>query len=179
MALEAALQQLCAQLLALREAYSSLRTTIREDKPLQDDVVLVDVFGDAADDQIGLLDEALTAIGDALAAAGEPVALVHLRRALLSCHERCGDVARRYWGDLFGYARLRELRRFGRRRGGEWRAWATGVRRALAACEEPLWAIDRELLGCWQELTERLALPPLAVEATLMEPALRRREVEA
>ncbi len=165
MALEAAFQQLCTHLLVLHEACTNLRTTVREDKPLQDDVVLVDLFGDAADDLLGLLDEALVAATDGQRAVMYPLDLARVQHSLVTCQHRCQEVARRYWGDTFSYARLRELRRFGRRRGGEWRGWAASVKGALAACEEPLWAIDGDLFACWQELVERVGAHGMSIQA--------------
>lgn len=53
MALEAAFGELNAQLYALREALVDLHTTAVEDKPLQDDAVSADLFGDAATDLLG------------------------------------------------------------------------------------------------------------------------------
>ncbi len=167
MALEATFRRLCAHLLALHEACTNLRTTVREDKPLQGDVVLVDVFGDAADDLLGLLDESLAAARDGHRAAGYPLDLPRVRHALVTCQHRYQDMTRRYWGDISGYDRLRELRRFGRRRGGEWRAWAVSVKASLDACQGPLWAIDREIFCCWQELVERAGLPAIPVHAVI------------
>ncbi|MBV9788827.1 MAG: hypothetical protein JOZ51_11670, partial [Chloroflexi bacterium] len=155
MALEAALEQLCSQLLALHETCTNLRTTVWEDKPLQDDVVLVDLFGNAVDDLLGLIEEALAAARDSRQAAGSSFTLQQAGHALLICHDRHTQTSHRYSADLLSYERIRELRRFGRRRGGEWGAWSRGVKVALDSCRQPLFDVDDALLRCWGELIEK------------------------
>lgn len=178
MALEATFHQLYTCLLELRQVCLHLSTTVREDKPLDGDVVLVDLFGDGADDLLGLLDEALAAAQDGHAAAGYPLDLARARKALAACQECCLRFGVRYWGDLVRYERLRELRRFGRRRRGEWRAWATGVKAALEACEEPLWTVERAIFGCWQELVERIGTSSVWVCNTSIGQRIRLPEPE-
>ena len=60
MSLETAFRDLSVHLQQLRDALLGLRL-VTEDKPLEGDVVLVDIFGDAAADLLGWLEEALTA----------------------------------------------------------------------------------------------------------------------
>lgn len=166
MALDATFQQLCAQLLALHDVFAGLRTTVREDKPLQDDVVLVDLFGDAADDVLGLIEEALAAARDAQQAALSPATLSQASHGLTICHDRHNQVSHRCSADLLCYERIRELRRFGRRRGGEWRAWSRSVKAALDSCRQPLFEVDDAILRSWHELVERAGLPSVSVQST-------------
>ena len=167
MALDAAFRELCAQLHTLREALTSLRTTAVEDKPLRGDVVLVDAFGDAADNLLGWLEEALLAAREAEQAVARPTDLDQARRALTICQERFNRIAHRFAADLFLYERIAELVRLGRARGGEWRAWATSVREALDWCRQPLFEVNEALFRCWQELVERVGTPSLTVHATV------------
>lgn len=166
MALEMVFEDACARLRGLHEALSSLRTTIVDDKPLQGDVVLVDMFGDAADDLLGLLEEALVAASAGQQAAQVPADLQQVRRALVTCQERFNQISYRFGFDLLPYERVAELMRFGRTRGGEWRAWAAGVKAALEWCRQPLFDVNEALFCCWQELTEQASSSAFNVQTT-------------
>lgn len=166
MALEAAFQHLCTQLLALHEAFVSVRTTAREDKPLQDDAVLVDVFGDASDDLLGLIEEALSAARDWQPTASSVSSFQHVGDALTLCQDRLNQVNHRCSADLLCYERIRELRRFGRRRGGEWRGWARSLKAALESCRQPLFDADNALLRCWRDVVEYGGKPSVSVQTT-------------
>jgi hypothetical protein len=85
MTLEAAFEDLCMLLEKLHEGFIGLRTTVVEDRPLDGDSVLVDVFGDAAEELLGWLDEALVAAGEGRQAATYPIDLERARRALTTC----------------------------------------------------------------------------------------------
>jgi hypothetical protein len=166
MGLESAFVNLCAQLQTLQEALHSLHTTVVEDRPLHGDVVLVDVFGDAADDLLGWLTEANDAASDGRLAATPPVDLNRMRPALITCQARVSRVAQRFSSDLMCYERIAELLRCGRARGGEWWAWARSVKAALDCCRQPLFDIDEALFSCWQELVERAETRSVAVQTT-------------
>ncbi len=166
MALEIVFHDASLSLQALREALTGLRTTVVEDKPLQGDVVLVDLFGDAADDLLGLLDEALAAAIEGQQAVIHPADLERARRALTTCQKRFNQIAHRFSSDLLRYERIAELKRFGRRRGGEWRAWASSVKAALDWCQQPLFDVNQALFNCWQELAERAGMHVVTVQAT-------------
>jgi hypothetical protein len=165
MALETALHTAYLNLCVLREALVSLHTTAVEDKPLQGDVVLVEVFGDAADDLLGLLDEALVAL------AGQQTDDAHARRTLLLCQHHFNQIAQRFGSDLLSYERIVALKRFGRRRGGAWQGWAINVKAALDGCQQPLFDSNQALFACWQALTERAMPPPVHLHATIDQPA--------
>jgi hypothetical protein len=143
-----------------------LRTTAVEDKPLEGDVVLVDVFGDAADDLRGWLEEAFAAAAEGQQASAHPVDLERARRSLTICQGRFNRISQRFSSDLVHYERMAELTRFGRTRGGEWRAWATGVKEALDSCRQPLFDTGETLFRCWQELAERAEITSISVQAT-------------
>ena len=166
MALEAAFRTLNTDLYSLRESLIALRTTSREDKPLQDDAVLVDVFADAADDLLGWLEGALQAAAEAQQSVAHPVDLNRAWRALATCQERFQYISQRFASDLVCYERIAELIRFGRRRGGEWQAWAASVRAALNDCQQPLFDIGQAFFGCWQEMGERLGMNSIAIQTT-------------
>lgn len=166
MALEATFHNLHVALGTLHEALTALRTTVREDKPLEGDVVLVDVFGDAADDFLGLVDEALASAADADIAVAAPTDLHRLRFVLTTCQTCFKHITQPFATDLVHYERIAELMRFGRVRGGEWHAWAMSVKAALDWCRQPLFDVDEALFNCWQELTERSCLTMTSAQAT-------------
>lgn len=166
MTLEAAFGDLCTHLYKLHEGLIGLRTTVVEDKPLKGDSVLVDVFGNAADDVLGWLDEALGAASEGQQAAGYPIDLECARRALATCQERFNRITHQFTSNLVLYERIAELTRFGRKRRGEWHAWADGVKEALDQCQQPLYEVNQTLFRCWQEMTERVGMTSVSVQAT-------------
>jgi hypothetical protein len=170
MAIEVALRTLNASLHTLHEALTDLRTTIVEDKPQNDDVVLVDLLCGAADDLLGWLEGALDAIQEAQQAVGHPMDLNRTWQGLIKCQECVNQIQHRFVGDLDSYERVTELTRFGRRRGGEWQAWTHSVKAALDGCQPPLFAVTQALFGCWQEVGERIGINSMLVQATSIGP---------
>jgi hypothetical protein len=175
-ALEEVFQDLLAELGALREGLDGLRTTVREDRPLRGDTVLVDLFGDAADDLLGLTDETSAAAAAGLRAAAAPADLDGVRRALAHCAGCRQRLAHRLEGDLLSYERIAELLQFGRSRGGEWRAWATSVKAALDWCRPALEPVGRAIDRGWVELTERMSASTLAVQTMTIGRQIRHDE---
>jgi len=166
MALAAALDQVLASLQAMREALLDVRIAAIEDKPRRGDVVLVDVFGDAADELLGWLEDAVSEIGIARQAIEHGPDLYHVRRELIGCQQYYQRIALRFSFDLLSYARMAELMSCGRTRGDAWRGWANGLKNALERCRQPLYDLDQALFECWQELTERMGAASVSVQAT-------------
>jgi hypothetical protein len=166
MALEIALRDLTTQLQTLREALESLRTTTVEDKPLNDDVVLVELVSAATDDLLGWLEGVQLAAQEAQQRLTYPPDLQRLWQALLTCQKRFHQVQQRLICDLISYARIAQLARFGHQRGGEWQAWAKSVRAALGDCQPPLFAAEQALFVCWQEIGERVGFTLTTVQTT-------------
>jgi len=88
MPLEAAFQDLVVQCRILYDILLGLRLTVVEDKPLTGDVVLVDTFGDAADELLGWLAEALQDATEGQQATGYPDAAIEHLDAGHSCQRR-------------------------------------------------------------------------------------------
>ena len=128
--------------------------------------MLVDLFGDAADDMLGWVDEALSVTGEAQQAARAPVDLQRGRQALATSQERFNRITYYFSFDLLRYERIAELIRFGRTRGGEWGAWAASVKDALEGCQQPVFDVSEALFGCWQELTEHASAGSVTMRAT-------------
>lgn len=166
MALEAAFDELYAGLHRLRDDLLGLRVTVVEDRPLTGDVLLTEQLGDAIDELLGKLEEGVMAGAQAQHAAGHPVDIESARRALTTCQQQFNRMARQFTRDLLSYERITQLRRLGRRRGGEWRAWADSVSEALEECQQPFDQVTELLFRCWQEITERIGIAPVSVRAT-------------
>jgi hypothetical protein len=160
MTITAAFTDLYEHLGTLQELLIGLRTTAVEDKPLQGDDVLVDVFGDAADDMLGLLEEALVAV------CRRHSDLESARRALVTCQEQHNRLTHRFTFDVFSYERLATLMRSSRQRGGEWYAWANSVKQGLERCQQSLYDVNQTLFRCWQEITEQVSMTSLSVQTT-------------
>jgi hypothetical protein len=89
-----------------------------EDKPLDGDVVLVDMLGDSADNLLGWLEEILMAANAGWQATQPPVDLEQIRGALVTCQEQFNRITHCFSTDLMRYERIAELTRVGRERGG-------------------------------------------------------------
>jgi hypothetical protein len=165
MTLDSALEHLWTRVHGLRDAVVAMQLTVVEDRPRDSDVVPVEALGDAVGDLLAAVQETLEATSDGLHAiqAGDGHGAV--RGALLRAHRAANHAGRRLADDVADRARLGDLDDLTRRRGFAWRPWMAGVVDAVDRCRPPLWAVQESLLGCWSELTDRLA-EPSATRAT-------------
>jgi hypothetical protein len=166
--LEMAFHELSVQLRKLRDTFLGVRLTVVEDKPPRDEVALVDRFGDAVEDIVGWIEEALAAAIEGEQAVANPLDMYRTRTALTTCQERFNRLAQQFASDLVSYERIDDLIKFGRRRGGEWRRWANTVRESLEQCRQPLHEVSHSLFMCWQELADRLGMSSVAVQNTVI-----------
>jgi hypothetical protein len=166
--LEMAFHELSVQLRKLRDTFLGVRLTVVEDKPPRDEVALVDRFGDAVEDIVGWLEEALAAAVEGEQAVGNPPDMYRTRSALTACQARFNRLAQQFAYDLISYERIDDLTKFGRKRGGEWRRWASTVRESLEQCRQPLQETGQALFMCWQELADRLGMSSVAVQNTVI-----------
>jgi len=164
MSLETAFSDLCQRLRMLRDALSSLRLTVVEDKPLHADLALLDRRADTVDDILSSAEEALNAASRGCRALKSPAKRDVARKALARCQEAFAALSLRFQSDLASYDRVAELISLGRQRGGEWRSWAASVKQALQQCEQPTCDAGQALFACWRELAERV--PGVSVRAT-------------
>jgi hypothetical protein len=165
MVLDAAFTDLSAKLHRLREAFEELRIAAVEERPARGDIVLVDLYGDAADELLGCVEEALAAAGEcsrAVSAAGD---LERARRSLAAGHQQFNRINQRFTADLTRYERVADLAGVGRRRGREWGLWALNVKAALDRCQDPIFNVNEAYLACWQEIAERVAQSTISVHA--------------
>ena len=165
MALEASFTTLSQHLRVLHDELQELHRTVIE-KPPKGDVVLVDLFSDAADDLLGWMVEGSAAASEGSESSSYPVDLDRARLSLRTCQEKVSHISVRLISELLCYDRIEELISFGDRRRGGWEKWATNVKVALESCREPLHEVNQTLFGCWQELAERIGTTSVSVKAT-------------
>lgn len=166
MALETTFQNLLDKFHHLRDALQGLHLTVIEDRPLRNEVLMVERLGDAVEDLRGWLEEGLSAATVALKAVGNPFDGYGARQALACAHDRVLRLEYKFFFDVVSDERMHDLSRFGRQRGREWLGWAKSVREALSQCREPLREVDGVLLSSWQELAERLGSSAVSVQTT-------------
>jgi hypothetical protein len=154
MGLELALQRLQVGLKGLRDALADLRVTIAEDCPVSSEVALVDQFENSAIDLMGLVEEALGAIGRDARTIHPFGRAAAVRDSLLLAHRRLNQVEREYRNKLVAYDSICSLRRLGRERGGEWRSWGSAVKEAIEHCAAPLDNAHDGIRECWEEGTD-------------------------
>ena len=157
MPLHATFEALFSPTRALRERLVEVRMCVHEDHPTSGETVLVDIFGDAIEDVLGLLAEAEDGALEAQQALTYPLRLDLVRRGLSVTQRNTNQINQCLISHLLRYERLAALQRLGRERGGEWRAWAASVKQGLDRCQTPLLQLQQALLDCWLELTDRSA----------------------
>lgn len=168
MSLRSEFQSLYAQLRRLHDALLSLRVTVVEDRPLEGGpAMLLDAFGDAAEDMLGWLEESLRSAAPLAESASDRAFDVNrARQSLVFCQDQFNRVAARFAFDLVSYERVAELMRLGRERRGEWRVWAGSVKESLDGCQQHLYDTTHALFRCWQEIAERVGMTSVSVQAT-------------
>jgi hypothetical protein len=174
--LERTFGELCAALQRLHDDLAALRVTVVEDKPLTGEVMLVDDFGNAAEDVLGWVKQALAQAMESYRAVSAQVDQERARATLADCQEQFHQAVQRFSTGLMAYERVRSLMRLGRHRKGEWRAWCGSVKESLDRCQPQLLIIYQALLACWQELSERAMSGSVSIRATSIGQQLLHRE---
>lgn len=163
MALEKTFRQLSAWLCRLCDRLEELQVTVVEDRPAQDDAVVVDRIENTVTDLLGWVKETIAAAKKAEAATGHPVDIDQARRSLAICQEKFHLVDRGFSAGLVSYERVSDLTGFGRERRGEWPSWVASVRQGIEHCRRPLEEAGGALAECWQEIAEKVGLPSVSV----------------
>jgi hypothetical protein len=164
--LEATFRELSRELCKLRDTLRALRLTVVEDKPLQGDAALVDVFEDTILELMGWLQEALKSARTAEKAIQYSTDLNGARRALAACQRNIHRIERQSSEELLSYEKLKDLTGLGNARRGEWVPWANSVKQGIEQCREPLDAAGKALAACWQEIAERVGMASVSVRST-------------
>jgi hypothetical protein len=165
-AADATFREMRAQIRMLQEALEALGTTVEEDKPKWDDVVVASSLSDAVLASRGLLEEASTAADDACRAVLYPLDGDRARRALSLCQERFHRFAHHFAFELASYDRVDDLRTVGEERGQDWRNWASVVKQGLEQSRALIEEVRNSLFVCWQELAERMATNSVSIQNT-------------
>lgn len=166
MAAEATFREMRAQIRMLQEALEALGTSVEEDKPQWDDVVVASSLSDAVLASRGLLEEAGTAADDACRAVLYPLDGERTRRALALCQERFHRFAHHFVFELASYERLDDLRTVAEERGPDWHSWASVVKEGLEQSRALVEEVRNSLFVCWQELAERMATNSVSIQNT-------------
>jgi len=164
MALQQSLQALFTQFTDLRETFEDLKITIQQDRPKGSQAVLIDEFGDTAQELVGWAREAQEAMEEAQHARlrSAPESIV---ASLILCGQHYFTIHERFYTRLLGFDRVVDFDALTRERTGEWEGWRTTMRDAMECCRQSLALTAQALLRCWQELAERNLTTSVYVEA--------------
>ena len=167
MSLRTEFQNLRTQQERLHEVFSDLRRLL-DDHPAQGNkVLLLDSFGDAVEDLLGWLEESSQTCAPLLPAQTHCDFDINLaRRSLVVCQDSFNRQMHRFLIDLVSYDKISQLLQFGRERGGEWQAWAKGIKLELETCQQHLFLTNQVMSRCWVELAEWIGMTSISVQAT-------------
>jgi hypothetical protein len=166
MAIEQAFGELQHHLRRLQEALEALGTTVDEDRPRHDDVIVASRLSDDLLAARGLLEEALEAADEAIGVVGYPLDGDRARRALTLCQQQYHRFAHALSFELAAYDRLDDLMSVAKKRGRGWLDWTGVVRQALEQCKMLSEEVANGLFLCWQELAERIATTSVSIRNT-------------
>jgi hypothetical protein len=165
MGLERTFQALNVQLRKLHDNVVALRLTIG-DKPPRNTPPLVQELGERVEILLHWLQEGAIAGSEGQRAVEPPLNIDRARQALAKCQEPLDRAARYLAFEIANREQLNDLTALGRRRGGEWSAWAPLVCKTLTECQQDCYDTNRALLLCWHDLAERSTTTAISVQAT-------------
>jgi len=165
-AIETVFAELQHRLRMLQEALEALGTTVDEDRPTRDDVIVASRLSDDVLAARGLLEEVLEAADHATRAVAFPLDGERARRALTVCQHQHQRFAHALSFELTGFERLDDLTSVGRERGREWLDWVGVVKQALEQSRMLSEDVTDGLSLCWQELAERIASTSVSIRNT-------------
>jgi hypothetical protein len=161
--IDATFQSLRERLQALEEALDALGTTVENDAPAGDPLIVVSRLNDAVLAARGYLQEPLSTIDDARHALRYPSNIDAARQALVKCQERFLLFSKCFSEEIASYERWDDLSSIGRRRGREWLGWVSVVQETVQQCRGLIDDVTSALFLCWQELAERLSAASVQV----------------
>lgn len=163
MAMKRTFEELFRQLGRLHNRVTDVLLIV-EDRPSRGAQTLVDLFEDPIKDVKGFLDESLKAARVAQKAVGYPLDIDRARRTLATCQARFHRVDQLFAKEVMSYERRKSVAALGRKRGGEWLAWARAVGQGIEQCQEPLDDAKKALADCWEEIAERVGMTHVSVQ---------------
>lgn len=170
MALQASLQDLATRLTGLSDRLAELQVTVLQDSPSE--IALADGLSGVVDDLQGWVQDSLDALSSTLGGAPQSD-LESIVESVSRCRVALLEVLRRFSADLAAQHRLEQLTAVGRERGGDWGLWARGVKEAVDRCDAALQQALGALLGCYQEVAERVGAGSMSVQATAIGAEIR------
>jgi hypothetical protein len=159
MSIETTFNHLATQCRKQRDMLSELQITVAEDRPLHGIVKLVDKLGESVEDALGDAEESLSAAVEGRQVVSQTKNWNFDRRALTAlsaCQTRVNQLLQRFSSEMVCYSTIDDIVGLGRKRGGEWKAWADLVRQSLDRCQRQLFDTQQALFQCWQEVAERM-----------------------
>lgn len=166
MALEDAFEQLQQSFERLYDAADRLRMMITEDRPAGDDVVLFDLLGDAAIDNLGWLEEALSATSHGREALAQAPNLRRARFEMITAHEKFIRIIEKFSSELGCYERIEELNNLGREFGDGWPVWVQNIKKSMSDFRQPLLDCHRAFFACWKEVSAHCMAASVSVQNT-------------
>jgi hypothetical protein len=150
----------------LRESLEMLGTTIEQDRPECDDVIVTSRMTDAVLAATGHLQGAIASAQEARGAVAGPLDAVLAQRALTRSQEQFHRFATFFHTELHCFDRFDDLRSIGEERGRPWQDWAMVVTEALGQGERIVEETRTAFLRSWKSLTERMTAVPATVQVT-------------
>jgi excinuclease UvrABC ATPase subunit len=159
MSIETTFNHLATQCRKQRDMLSELQITVAEDRPLHGIVKLVDKLGESVEDALGDAEESLSAAVEAQQVVSQTKNWNFDRRVLTTlcaCQTSVNQLQQRFFSEMACYSTIDDVVGLGRKRGGEWKAWADLVGQSLDRCQRQLFDTQQALFQCWQEVAERM-----------------------
>jgi hypothetical protein len=165
-AIEKVFTELQHRLRALQEALEALGTTVDEDRPTRDDVIVASRLSDDVLAARGLLEEVLAAADEATRTVAYPLDGARARRALTLCQQQYQSFAHAFSFELASFDRLDDLANVARERGRNWLDWVGVVKQGFEQSRTLSEEVGNSLFLCWQELAERIATTSVSIRNT-------------
>lgn len=157
MTLDPWLSDLLDRLAELQSAIAVLETTVVEDRPRHQDVIVASRFEDETLTARGYVEEACSTVIEARRAIETRFDAAIARKALAACQMDLNRFSSVLHGELASYERLDDLTRAARERGKTWVDWVAVVREETEVCRQVSERVNELLLACWQGLVEQLS----------------------
>ena len=149
----------------LWESLEMLGTTIEQDRPECDDVIVASRMTDAVLAARGHLQGAIASAQKARGAVAGLLDPVLAQRALTRSQEQFHRFATLFHTELHCFDRFDDLRSIGEERGRPWQDWAMVVTEALGQGERIVEETRAAFLRSWKDLAERMIAVPVTVQA--------------
>jgi hypothetical protein len=134
------------------------------------------MLADTAADLEGEVEQGHQASREACQAVRHPRNLAHAQVALATVQLALNRLLRKLVLELATYDALQTLVQMARQRGKAWADWASLVKSLVNLCEQRALDAAEALADCWQDLTDKLAVNSVSVQATNIGQQITARE---